>query len=52
MSQLNSKGSVPLHTGAITALACWVAAVLAFALHLDNPWWASVAGSWPLSSSS
>ena len=33
---------MPLHIGAITALACWLAAVLAFALHLDNPWWAAI----------
>jgi uncharacterized membrane protein YccC len=31
-----------LHQGLITALACWLAAVLAFALHLDNPWWAAI----------
>jgi uncharacterized membrane protein YccC len=39
---LDSNVSLPLHTGAITALACWLATVLAFALHLDNPWWATI----------
>jgi uncharacterized membrane protein YccC len=36
------KGPIQSHAGAITALACWVAATLAFALHLDNPWWAAI----------
>lgn len=42
MSDLDSNGSMPFHTGAITALACWLATVMAFALHLDNPWWATI----------
>lgn len=33
---------MPFHTGAITALSCWLASVLAFSLHLDNPWWAAI----------
>ena len=28
--------------GVITALACWLAVVLAFCAHLDNPWWAAI----------
>jgi uncharacterized membrane protein YccC len=42
VSDLDSNVSMPFHTGAITALACWLATVLAFALHLDNPWWAAI----------
>ena len=42
MSDLDSKVPMPFHTGAVTALACWLATVLAFALHLDNPWWATI----------
>ena len=42
MSEFDPKGPIPLHVGAITALACWLAAVLAFALHLDDPWWAVI----------
>jgi uncharacterized membrane protein YccC len=38
----DSNVSMPVHTGAVTALACWLATVLAFALHLDNPWWAAI----------
>jgi uncharacterized membrane protein YccC len=26
----------------VTALACWMATLAAFALHLDNPWWAAI----------
>jgi uncharacterized membrane protein YccC len=36
------KTPIHLHQGLITALACWLAAVLAFALQLDNPWWAAI----------
>src|SRR5262245_56668170 len=25
-----------------TAISCWLAAVAAFALHLENPWWAAI----------
>jgi uncharacterized membrane protein YccC len=42
VSELNPKPSLPVHVGATTALACWLAALLAFALHLDNPWWAAI----------
>jgi uncharacterized membrane protein YccC len=42
VSELDPNASIRLHTGAITALACWLAAILAFALHLDNPWWAAI----------
>jgi len=42
VSELDPKAPLPLHLGAITALACWLAALLAFALHLDNPWWAAI----------
>lgn len=42
MSEVDPKASLPFHIGAITALACWLAATLAFALHLDNPWWAAI----------
>jgi hypothetical protein len=42
VSEFDPKGPIPLHVGAITALACWLAAVLAFALHLDDPWWAVI----------
>jgi uncharacterized membrane protein YccC len=42
MSELNPKTPIHLHLGAITALACWMAATLAFALQLDNPWWAAI----------
>jgi uncharacterized membrane protein YccC len=42
MSEFDQKTSINLHTCAITALACGVAAILAFALHLDNPWWAVI----------
>jgi uncharacterized membrane protein YccC len=40
--ETNSKTPMRLHQGLITALACWLAAVLAFGLHLDNPWWAAI----------
>jgi uncharacterized membrane protein YccC len=36
------KTSFDLHQGLVTALACWLATVLAFAFHLDNPWWATM----------
>jgi uncharacterized membrane protein YccC len=42
VSKVDSKASLPVRIGAITALACWLAALLAFALHLDNPWWAAI----------
>jgi uncharacterized membrane protein YccC len=32
-----------------TALACWMAALAAFALHLDDPWWAAIS-AWVISS--
>jgi uncharacterized membrane protein YccC len=25
-----------------TAITCWLATVVAFALHLENPWWAGI----------
>ena len=36
------KASIDLHQGAIAALACWLAALLAFALHLNDPWWSVI----------
>jgi uncharacterized membrane protein YccC len=42
VSESDPKGPIPLHIGAITALACWLAAVLALALRLDDPWWAVI----------
>jgi uncharacterized membrane protein YccC len=42
VSQLNPRASLPLRIGAVTALACWLATLLAFALRLDNPWWAAI----------
>jgi uncharacterized membrane protein YccC len=42
VSDSNPKASFDLHQGLVTALACWLASVLAFALHLDNPWWATM----------
>jgi uncharacterized membrane protein YccC len=42
VSEPAPKASLPFQIGAITALACWLAATLAFALHLDNPWWAAI----------
>jgi uncharacterized membrane protein YccC len=42
VSELNPKPSLPVHVGATTALACWLATLLALALHLDNPWWATI----------
>jgi len=42
---VNASSSVRLdliRQGAITALACWLAVVLAFFAHLDNPWWAAI----------
>jgi uncharacterized membrane protein YccC len=42
---MNASPSIPadlFRQGAITALACWVAVVLAFFAHLDNPWWAAI----------
>jgi uncharacterized membrane protein YccC len=31
-----------------TALSCWLATLAAFALHLDNPWWAAIS-AWVIS---
>jgi uncharacterized membrane protein YccC len=42
VSEFDPNASLPVRIGAITALACWLAALLAFALHLDNPWWAAI----------
>ncbi len=28
--------------GIITAVSCWLATLAAFAMHLDNPWWATM----------
>ena len=42
MSESDPKTSFDLHQGLVTALACWLATVLAFAFHLDNPWWATM----------
>jgi Fusaric acid resistance protein family len=42
---VNASSSAPpdlIRQGAITALACWFAVVLAFFAHLDNPWWAAI----------
>ncbi len=48
MTEFDPKASVDLHQGAITTLACWLAALLAFALHLNHPWW-SVISAWVVS---
>jgi len=32
-----------------TALSCWLATMAAFALHLDNPWWAAIS-AWVIAS--
>ena len=42
MSDSDRKTSILLYQGAVTALACWLAAILAFATHLQNPWWAAI----------
>jgi uncharacterized membrane protein YccC len=42
VSESEPKTSFDLHQGLVTALACWLASVLAFAFHLDNPWWATM----------
>jgi uncharacterized membrane protein YccC len=42
VSDFDPKRRALLHQGVITALACWLAAIFAFALHLDSPWWASI----------
>ncbi len=39
---MDPKEPIQLQQGLITALACWLATVLAFLLHLDNPWWATI----------
>jgi uncharacterized membrane protein YccC len=42
VSESDPKTSFDLHQGLVTALACWLASVLAFAFHLDDPWWATI----------
>jgi uncharacterized membrane protein YccC len=42
VSDFDPKRRALLHQGVITALACWLAAIFAFALHLNSPWWASI----------
>jgi uncharacterized membrane protein YccC len=42
VNDVDSKEPILLHQGVLTALACWLAVVLAFLLHLDNPWWAAI----------
>jgi uncharacterized membrane protein YccC len=42
VSESDPKTSFDLHQGLVTALACWLATVLALAFHLDNPWWATM----------
>jgi len=42
VSGFDPQPAIRLHQGTITASACWLATVLAFALHLDNPWWAAI----------
>jgi uncharacterized membrane protein YccC len=33
----------------VTAITCWLATLAAFALHLENPWWAAIS-AWVISS--
>jgi uncharacterized membrane protein YccC len=42
VSESDPKTTFDLHQGLVTALACWLATVLALAFHLDNPWWATM----------
>lgn len=49
MTDSDTKASVLLYQGAVTASACWLAAILAFAAHLENPWWAAIS-AWVVAS--
>jgi uncharacterized membrane protein YccC len=40
--------TVDFRQSLITGLSCWLATVAAFALHLDNPWWATIS-AWVIS---
>jgi uncharacterized membrane protein YccC len=42
VTELNPKPSLPFQISFTTALACWLASLMAFALHLDDPWWATI----------
>jgi uncharacterized membrane protein YccC len=42
-------GSVDLRYSLITAASCWLAAMLVFFFHCDNPWW-GVISAWVISS--
>jgi len=41
--------TVDFRQSLITGVSCWLATVAAFALHLDNPWWAAIS-AWVISS--
>jgi uncharacterized membrane protein YccC len=49
VSEHDPTSAPPFEIGMTTALACWLAALLAFAVHLDNPWWAAVS-AWVVAS--
>jgi uncharacterized membrane protein YccC len=40
--------TVDFRQSLITGVSCWLATVTAFALHLDNPWWATIS-AWVIS---
>jgi uncharacterized membrane protein YgaE (UPF0421/DUF939 family) len=41
--------TVDFRQSLITGVSCWLATMAAFALHLDNPWWAAIS-AWVISS--
>src|SRR5260370_18118591 len=41
--------TVDFRQSLITGVSCWLATMAAFALHLDNPWWATIS-AWVISS--
>jgi uncharacterized membrane protein YccC len=44
-----AKVTVDFRQSLITGVSCWLATMAAFALHLDNPWWAAIS-AWVISS--
>jgi uncharacterized membrane protein YccC len=40
---------VDYRTSLITAISCWLATFVAFSIHLDNPWWATIS-AWVIAS--
>jgi uncharacterized membrane protein YccC len=44
-----AKMTVHFRQSLITGVSCWLATMAAFALHLDNPWWAAIS-AWVISS--